>query len=150
MYHECGRGCTVCFAMNVHPAVFRLRLHQSEVPTVRGRQFLAQFWHTFGTLSAPKWHLARPYLRRATVTHHIIRRSKRKAFMREEAAITINGARLTDAESMTVRVAIDTLANVLTTGLGLKKGEGIELTDRYIDSLSRIKTLLENREARKQ
>lgn len=58
--------------------------------------------------------------------------------------------RLTDAESMTVRVAIDTLANVLTTGLGLKKGEGIELTDRYIDSLSRIKTLLENREARKQ
>jgi hypothetical protein len=39
--------------------------------------------------------------------------------MREEAAITINGARLTDTESMTVRVAIDTLANVLAEGLGL-------------------------------
>jgi hypothetical protein len=70
--------------------------------------------------------------------------------MREEAAITINGARLTDAESMTVRVAIDTLANVLAEGLGLKKGEGIQLTDRYVESLSRIQTLLENRESRKQ
>jgi hypothetical protein len=52
------------------------------------------------------------------------------------------------AESMTVRVAIDTLANVVAEGLGLKKGEGIELTDRYIESLSRIKTLLGNRESR--
>jgi len=33
--------------------------------------------------------------------------------MQEEAEITINGAKLTDKESMTVRVAIDTLANVL-------------------------------------
>jgi hypothetical protein len=72
------------------------------------------------------------------------------AFMREEAAITINGARLTDAESMTVRVAIDTLANVLAEGLELKKGEEIQLTDRYLESLSRIRTLLENRETRKQ
>jgi hypothetical protein len=70
--------------------------------------------------------------------------------MREEAAITINGARLTDAESMTVRVAIDTLANVLAEGLGLKKGEGIPIADRYMDSLSRIQTLLENRVTRKQ
>jgi hypothetical protein len=70
--------------------------------------------------------------------------------MREEAIITINGAKLTDAESMTVRVAIDTLANVLAEGLGVKKGEGIPLTDRYIESLSRIQILLENREARKQ
>jgi hypothetical protein len=70
--------------------------------------------------------------------------------MREEAAITINGARLTDAESMTVRVAIDTLANVLAEGLELKKGAGTQLTDRYLESLSRIQTLLENRETRKQ
>jgi hypothetical protein len=70
--------------------------------------------------------------------------------MREEAAITINGARLTDAESMTVRVAFDTLANVLAEGLGLKKGKGIPLTDRYMESLSRIQTQLEKREARKQ
>jgi hypothetical protein len=69
--------------------------------------------------------------------------------MREEAAITINGATLTDAESMTIRVAIDTLANVLAEGLGLKD-DGIPLTDRYMESLSRIQALLENREARKQ
>jgi hypothetical protein len=30
--------------------------------------------------------------------------------VQDEAEITINGAKLTDAESMTVRVAIDTLA----------------------------------------
>jgi hypothetical protein len=30
--------------------------------------------------------------------------------MQDEADITINGTKLTDAESMTVRVAIDTLA----------------------------------------
>jgi hypothetical protein len=70
--------------------------------------------------------------------------------MREEAAITINGARLTDAESTTVRVAIDTLANVLAEGLGLKEDEGIQLTDQYIVSLSRIQTLLETPETRKQ
>lgn len=70
--------------------------------------------------------------------------------MREEATITINGASLTDAESMTVRVAIDTLANVLAEGLGLKMDEGIPLTDQYMESLSRIQTLLESRETRKQ
>jgi hypothetical protein len=32
--------------------------------------------------------------------------------MRQEADITINGAPLNDAESETIRVAIDTLANV--------------------------------------
>jgi hypothetical protein len=70
--------------------------------------------------------------------------------MREEAVITINGARLTDAESMTVRVAVDTLANVLAEGMETQNEEGIQLTDRYMESLSRIQTLLENRESRKQ
>jgi hypothetical protein len=88
-------------------------------------------------------------LTRATIPHRIIRRSGRQAFMREEAAITINGARLADAESMTVRVAIDTFANVLAEGLGLTD-DGIALTDRYMESLSRIQNLLENRESRKQ
>jgi hypothetical protein len=69
--------------------------------------------------------------------------------MQDEAEITINGAKLTDAESMTVRVAIDTLANVLAEGLGLEN-DGIALTDRYIASLSRIQVLLDGREARKQ
>ena len=69
--------------------------------------------------------------------------------MQEEADITINGAKLTDAESMTVRVAIDTLANVLAEGLGFEN-DGIALTDRYMTSLNRIQTLLENRESRRQ
>lgn len=69
--------------------------------------------------------------------------------MQDEAEITINGVKLTDAEAMTVRVAIDTLANVLAEGLGLEN-DGIALTDRYMTSLSRIQALLENREARRQ
>jgi len=68
--------------------------------------------------------------------------------MKDEATITISGVKLTDAESMTVRVAIDTLANVLAEGLQEKGSE--ELADRYMKSLSRIQTLLDSREARKQ
>jgi hypothetical protein len=68
--------------------------------------------------------------------------------MQEEAEIAINGVKLTDSESMTVRVAIDTLANVLAAGM--EETEGRELTDIYIASLSRIQTLLESRQARKQ
>jgi hypothetical protein len=68
--------------------------------------------------------------------------------MQDEAVITISGVKLTHDESMTVRVAIDTLANVLAEGL--EEGESKTLTDRYMKSLSRIQTLLESREARKQ
>ena len=68
--------------------------------------------------------------------------------MQEEAEIIINGAKLTDAESMTVRVAIDTLANVLAEGL--EEQEGRALTEVYMVSLSRIATLLESRKARTQ
>jgi hypothetical protein len=68
--------------------------------------------------------------------------------MQDEAVITINGVKLSDAESMTVRVAIDTLANVLAEGLEEKEGQ--ELTAVYMDSLVRIQGLLESREARKQ
>ena len=69
--------------------------------------------------------------------------------MQDEAAIIINGARLTEAESMTVRVAIDTLANVLAEGLE-GDNEGAALAERYMASLSRIQALLESREPRKQ
>ena len=68
--------------------------------------------------------------------------------MQDEAVITISGVKLTHDESMTVRVAIDTLANVLAEGL--EEGETRALTDRYKKSLSRIQTLLESWEARKQ
>jgi hypothetical protein len=68
--------------------------------------------------------------------------------MQDEAEITISGVKLTDEESMTVRVAIDTLANVLAEGL--EEGETRDLTDLYLASLGRIQTLLESREKRKQ
>jgi hypothetical protein len=74
---------------------------------------------------------------------------QRAGIMQDEAEITINGAKLSDAESMTVRVAIDTLANVLAEGLGLEN-DGTALTVRYMASLSRIQTLLEYRAPRKQ
>jgi hypothetical protein len=68
--------------------------------------------------------------------------------MQDEAEITINGVKLTDAESMTVRVAIDTLANVLAEGL--EEQEGRALTDVYSASLSKIQSLLESRKLRTQ
>lgn len=68
--------------------------------------------------------------------------------MQDEAVITINGVKLSDAESMTVRVAVDTLANVLAEGL--EEGEGQELSAVYMESLVRIQALLESRETRKQ
>jgi hypothetical protein len=68
--------------------------------------------------------------------------------MQDEAEITISGVKLTDAESMTIRVAIDTLANVLAEGIEDKEVQN--LTNRYITSLTRIQALLESREPRKQ
>ena len=68
--------------------------------------------------------------------------------MQDEAEITISGVKLSHDESMTVRVAIDTLANVLAEGL--EEGETRALTDRYLKSLSRLQTLLDTRETRKQ
>jgi hypothetical protein len=68
--------------------------------------------------------------------------------MQDEAVITINGVKLSDTESMTVRVAVDTLANVLAESLEEKEGQ--ELTAVYMDSLVRIQHLLERRETRKQ
>ncbi|MGA9027748.1 MAG: hypothetical protein WB440_16980 [Steroidobacteraceae bacterium] len=68
--------------------------------------------------------------------------------MQDEAEITISGVKLSSAESMTIRVAIDTLANVLAEGL--EDPESRAMVDRYAASLSRIQALLETREARKQ
>lgn len=68
--------------------------------------------------------------------------------MKDEAEIIISGVKLTDAQSMTVRVAIDTLANVLAEGAA--QDEGKALAERYVESLSRIQNLLESRPSRKQ
>ena len=69
--------------------------------------------------------------------------------MQEEAEIIINGTKLSDSESMTVRVAIDTLANVLAEDLAAE-GDGKSLADRYMAALNTIQSLLERRPARKQ
>jgi hypothetical protein len=53
--------------------------------------------------------------------------------MQDETEIMISGVKLTDAESMTVRVAIDTLANVLAEGL--KEQEGRALTPSVLGVL---------------
>jgi hypothetical protein len=68
--------------------------------------------------------------------------------MQDEAEITISGVKLTHEESMTVRVAIDTLANVLAEGL--EEPETKSLAGLYLTSLTRIQTLLESRQPRKQ
>jgi hypothetical protein len=68
--------------------------------------------------------------------------------MQDEAEITISGVKLSHDESMTVRVAIDTLANVLAEGL--EEGETRAVADRYLKSLTRIHTLLQSRETRRQ
>ncbi len=67
--------------------------------------------------------------------------------MKEAAAITINCTKLSDAQSMTIRVAVDTLANVLAEGL---EGDDQGLAERYASSLSAIQALLDSREARTQ
>jgi hypothetical protein len=68
--------------------------------------------------------------------------------MHEEAEITINGTKLDDSQSMTIRVAVDTLANLLAEDLGAEGGQAI--ADRYMEALSAIQTLLESRQPRKQ
>lgn len=68
--------------------------------------------------------------------------------MQDEAEITINGTKLTDSESMTVRVAIDTLANVLAEDLSAEGGQAV--ADRYMAALTKIQALLDSRQTRKQ
>ena len=72
----------------------------------------------------------------------------------QEAIITINGTQLNDVESETIRVAIDTLANVLAQGIEAMD-EGItaaltELTERYLAALVSIQKLMDARKDRGQ
>jgi hypothetical protein len=71
--------------------------------------------------------------------------------MRDEATITINGTRLTDAESETLRVAIDTMTHVLAEGVEAgDEGITAALTERYLTALVEIRKLLESRPERVQ
>ncbi|MDP9090413.1 MAG: hypothetical protein M3O26_16925 [Pseudomonadota bacterium] len=70
--------------------------------------------------------------------------------MHQEAEIFINGSQLSEEESMTLRLAIDTFANALSEeGIGLADNR-TSVTGRYMASLSRIQLLLENPAARSQ
>jgi len=68
--------------------------------------------------------------------------------MRDEAEITISGRKLANAESMTVRVAIDTLANVLAAGVADRDAR--EVTELYRQALRNIQALIDSREPRSQ
>ena len=70
--------------------------------------------------------------------------------MHQEAEIFINGSRLSEEESMTLRIAIDTFANALAEeGIGIADNR-TSVTGRYMASLSRIQLLLENPATRNQ
>src|ERR1700736_3998584 len=73
---------------------------------------------------------------------------KRRFSMKDEAEITINGTKLTDSESMTIRVAVDTLANVLAEDVAAEGDQSVD--DRYMAALTNIQALLDIRQTRKQ
>jgi hypothetical protein len=61
--------------------------------------------------------------------------------MASEARIMINGTSLTDQESMTVRLAMDALANILDAEATPKKG-GVPERDAYMTAIRRVQKLL--------
>jgi hypothetical protein len=69
--------------------------------------------------------------------------------MRDEAAITVNGTCLTDSESMVIRCALATFADILANRLGFKDA-GIALTDQYLTDVAHARALIEGRASRIQ
>ena len=61
--------------------------------------------------------------------------------MASEARITINGTPLTDQESMTVRLAMDALAEIIGDQLGLKDPDS-PLSQAYVETIGRVQALL--------
>jgi hypothetical protein len=64
--------------------------------------------------------------------------------MREEAQIMINGTKLTNDEARVVRVALATLAEVLSNQIGFKDN-GIPLTDQYQTDVANVRALIDGR-----
>jgi hypothetical protein len=58
-----------------------------------------------------------------------------------EANVTINGRTLTDAQSMTVRCAVETFASSLSEGLGDDE-HGRFMTKAYRDRINEIRALM--------
>lgn len=69
--------------------------------------------------------------------------------MQAEAEITVNGTKLADNESMVVRMALATFADILADGLGFKD-DGIPLPDRYQADIAHVRTLIEGGVSRTQ
>jgi hypothetical protein len=62
--------------------------------------------------------------------------------MTSEPTITINGITLTDAQAMTVRVAIESFAFDLTSdGLG-EDDHGVTMTKNYLARIDEIRSLI--------
>jgi hypothetical protein len=61
--------------------------------------------------------------------------------MASEARIVINGTALTDQEAMTVRLAVDSLANILGEEME-SKDDGVPGRDTYMNAISRVQALL--------
>jgi hypothetical protein len=64
--------------------------------------------------------------------------------MSDEAAITINGKRLTDDESAIMRMAVETFTIVMAQGIE-ERDEGVTgaLTEPYLEALVAVQKLLD-------
>jgi hypothetical protein len=68
-----------------------------------------------------------------------------------EAAITVNGTRLTDTQAEVMRIAVETFAVVLAEGIEAKD-EGITraLHERYFEAMAVVQKLLYSDQTRTQ
>lgn len=67
--------------------------------------------------------------------------------MQHEAEITVNGAKLTDTESRMIRLALESLADILSNS---PEEDGISLTDQYQADVARVQSLIEGKAQRPQ
>jgi hypothetical protein len=102
------------------------------------------------TLRRQKAHLKAGAVNRGGQAHNSLVIAAPGKPMHQEAEVFINGSLLSEEESMTLRMAIDTFANALAEeGIGLADNR-TSVTGRYMASLSRIQLLLENPATRNQ
>jgi len=74
---------------------------------------------------------------------------KATSAMQDEAAITVNGTRLTDSESRVIRLAMASFADILANEIVLKN-DGIALTDQYRTDVALVRALIDGRAQRSQ
>ena len=69
--------------------------------------------------------------------------------MQDEAAITVNGTRLTDSESRVIRLAMASFADILANEIGFKN-DGTALTDQYRTDVALVRAMIDGRAQRSQ